>query len=219
MRSFRLSRPSPALAVAIVALMVALGGTGYAATQLPKNSVGAKQIKANAVRSPEVKNGSLIARDFKTGQLPQGQRGASGEPGPKGDQGNPGTPGPPGTAGAPGAPGSPGPPGAPGAPGTQILHGVVRTSAVGTTAVRGNGITFAQRLNTGTYQAGFNRDVTSCTFLASYGDTSPAGVSSNNYVTVEQGDSPTRVLVRTFNAAGTSIDPDNSDGFYIAVFC
>ena len=32
--------PSPALMVSLVALAVALGGTGYAVTQLPRNSVG-----------------------------------------------------------------------------------------------------------------------------------------------------------------------------------
>jgi hypothetical protein len=42
-------RPSPALVVATVALIVALGGTSYAAFTLPKNSVGTKQLKNNAV--------------------------------------------------------------------------------------------------------------------------------------------------------------------------
>ncbi len=32
--------PSPAMVVACVALTVALGGTGYAAIKLPRNSVG-----------------------------------------------------------------------------------------------------------------------------------------------------------------------------------
>jgi len=45
--------------LAIVALFVALGGTSYAATQLPANSVGTKQIRPGAVTpaklSPEVK--------------------------------------------------------------------------------------------------------------------------------------------------------------------
>jgi hypothetical protein len=68
-----------------LALFVALGGTGYAALKLPKNSVHAKQIAAGAVRSAEVKNHSLKPVDFAT--LPQG---------PKGDKGDPGAPGAPG---------------------------------------------------------------------------------------------------------------------------
>jgi len=38
-------------------------------------------------------------------------------------------------------------------------------------------------------------------------------------VTVEQGDSPTQVIVRIYDPAGAPIDPGNSDGFHIAVFC
>lgn len=68
-----------------LALFVALGGTGYAALKLPKNSVHAKQIAAGAVRSAEVRNHSLKPVDFAT--LPQG---------PKGDRGDPGAPGAPG---------------------------------------------------------------------------------------------------------------------------
>ena len=68
MNSFR--RPSPALVISVVALFVALGGTGYAAIALPKNSVGAKQIKRNAVTSKKVKNRSLKAGDLAAGVIP-----------------------------------------------------------------------------------------------------------------------------------------------------
>ena len=50
---------------ASLALFVALGGTSYAALQLPKNSVGATQITRNSVTSPKVKRGSLLRSDFK----------------------------------------------------------------------------------------------------------------------------------------------------------
>ena len=56
-----LKSPSPALCVSCVALAVALGGTGYAVTNLPKNSVGNSQIKKSAVTSAKVKDGSLVA--------------------------------------------------------------------------------------------------------------------------------------------------------------
>lgn len=79
--------PSPAMVVACLALFVALGGTGYAALKLPANSVTTKQVR----------NRSLLARDFKRGQIPVGPRGV---PGPAGAQG---APGPPGTAGPPGS--------------------------------------------------------------------------------------------------------------------
>ena len=86
MKRFRPRRPRHATVVAYLALFVALGGTGYAAMKLPKNSVGSKQIKSNAVRSGKVKNRSLLAKDFKAGQLPKGPKGA------QGDRGLPGTP-------------------------------------------------------------------------------------------------------------------------------
>jgi hypothetical protein len=74
--------PSPATALASVALVFALGGTGVAAvTALPRNSVGTAQLKANAVTSAKVKNGSLLEADFRSGSLPAGPAGPQGPPG------------------------------------------------------------------------------------------------------------------------------------------
>ncbi|HNC15865.1 MAG TPA: hypothetical protein PLV77_08190, partial [Solirubrobacterales bacterium] len=52
-------KPSPALVVAIIALIVALGGTSYAAFKLPKNSVGTKQLKKNAVTVKKLRKNSV----------------------------------------------------------------------------------------------------------------------------------------------------------------
>jgi hypothetical protein len=52
---FRPSRlPSPATLIAVVALIIALGGTSYAAISLPKNSVGTKQIRKGAVTKSKI---------------------------------------------------------------------------------------------------------------------------------------------------------------------
>jgi hypothetical protein len=59
-------RPSPATVIAVIALVVALGGTSYAAVTLPRNSVGTAQLKNNAVNSLKVANGSLLKADFKS---------------------------------------------------------------------------------------------------------------------------------------------------------
>ncbi len=79
-------RPSPALVVSCVALLVALTGTSVAAVNaLAPNSVGALQlrpnavtnakIKNNAVNSSKVANRSLLRSDFAPGQLPAGPTG------------------------------------------------------------------------------------------------------------------------------------------------
>lgn len=93
--------------VSLMALFVALSGGAYALT-IPKGSVGAKQLKRNAVTRSKIKNGavtsstvkdnSLLAKDFKLGQLPAGPRGATGPQGETGPQGSKGDAGPPGTA-------------------------------------------------------------------------------------------------------------------------
>jgi hypothetical protein len=82
--------------MATIAVFVALGGSSYAAITLSKNSVKSKhigkgQVKRsdigkNAVTSAKVKNFSLLAQDFRAGQLP------SGPPGQQGSQGPPGEP-------------------------------------------------------------------------------------------------------------------------------
>jgi hypothetical protein len=78
--------------VGLLALLIALGGTSYAATQLPKGSVGAKQLKAGAVSEPKlsakVKKKLNSSQAGATGaQGPQGVPGSQGPPGPQGPQG------------------------------------------------------------------------------------------------------------------------------------
>ena len=58
-------RPSPAMIVAMLALFVAMGGTGYAVTKLPKRSVGPAQLRKNAVRSQHIKAGSITTAKLR----------------------------------------------------------------------------------------------------------------------------------------------------------
>ena len=82
-------RPSTALVVASLALLIGLSGTSYATIlQVPKGSVGTKHLQRNAVspsklapnavRTGHVLNGSLLVEDFKPGQIPQGPKGTRG---------------------------------------------------------------------------------------------------------------------------------------------
>jgi hypothetical protein len=62
-------RPTYSAVTATIALVLSLGGVGYAATRLPANSVGTPQLKANSVTSAKVKNHSLTGADVKPGSL------------------------------------------------------------------------------------------------------------------------------------------------------
>ena len=114
MSRVRVRRPSPALILASLALLIALTGTSYATVlNVPDGSVTTAKIKngavttpklkndavsidklaANAVTAAQVKNGSLLKEDFKSGQLP------AGPPGPQGPRGVPGPKGAPGISG------------------------------------------------------------------------------------------------------------------------
>jgi hypothetical protein len=51
--------------VSVIALFVALGGTGLAASQIGKNSVGTKQLKKNAVTNAKIKKNAVTKAKIK----------------------------------------------------------------------------------------------------------------------------------------------------------
>lgn len=55
--------------------------------QLKRNAVTARKIAPNAVRGAHVLDGSLVATDFKSGQLPAGPKGDKGDKGAQGATG------------------------------------------------------------------------------------------------------------------------------------
>lgn len=157
-RSIARHLPSPSMAVALLALLVALGGTSYAAINLPRNSVGGRQLKANAVTGAKVKDRSLFANDFARGQIPQGPAGTRGPAGPAG---------PPGPAGSAG-------------PAADILFARVRLDG---SLVDGRGVVSTARIDVPSYNnygVTFDRDISNCAYSVSlYGGSAPqvAGVS------------------------------------------
>lgn len=71
--------PNPALSVSVAALVVALGGTSYAAgliggDDVRNNSLTGKDVRNNSLTGKDVKNGSLKAKDLKPGTLAKGGR-------------------------------------------------------------------------------------------------------------------------------------------------
>ena len=120
-------RPSPSMAVAMLALLVALGGTSYAAVQITgknvkNSSLTGADIKNSSLTTSDVKNNSLLAADFKKGQAPKGAQGPAGAAGPTG------------VAGAAGATGAQGPAG----PGTKAIarQRVIATSGPNVASAR-----------------------------------------------------------------------------------
>jgi hypothetical protein len=174
---------------ATMALIVSLGGTSYSAIKLPKDSVGANQLRADAVSSSKVKDGSLLGKDFKVGQLPAGPRGP---------------------AGAPGAPGPKGDTGAPGASATRLWAVIdMRTSRL----VRGSGATALQDVAYGWKIVVFDRDISACAWLATVEeDDGPAAYAT---VYLASGSNNTRLAVIAHNLNGI----EWVGIVHVAVFC
>jgi len=201
--------------MSMMAVFIALGGSAVAVTQLPQDSVGAKQIKAGAVRSAEVKDFSLQASDFAKGTLLKGDKGEKGEQGPAGQ------------------------PGAPGTPGTSAtrIYAFVRTGGCcgGAPALNppqisnGHGVTAAKIDGTGQYEVTFdtsllpNGNVTNCVPLVSEGSQDAAFPIDGEISVGHPGGIPTDSLLVLFrNSAGALKELNSgggSDGFSIALFC
>lgn len=80
--------------VSSICLFILLGGAAYAATALPNNSVGTKQLKNKAVTLAKISNG---AQNALRGH--NGTNGRNGAPGPQGGKGDTGAQGPQGAKG------------------------------------------------------------------------------------------------------------------------
>ena len=185
---------SYANAVSTLALFIALGGTSYAVTQLPRNSVGTSQIRTGAVRAGEIKDGAVRSRDITNRGISlrdlslatrRSLRGQIGPPGPQGPTG----------------------------PGGTLLAAAVNS---GGGLARGAGAVSSNHdAGSAVYEIGFNRDVSTCYAVATVSDV-PGGVTTNpqngEIVTAISGSS---VFVRTRNSGGAPTDLP----FHLIVSC
>lgn len=89
MRALR-SRLTYANVISTLCLFMLLGGGAYAATQLPKNSVGPKQIKNGAITGKKIKKGTIDASKLSASAIAT-LKGTKGDTGPQGLQGPRGT--------------------------------------------------------------------------------------------------------------------------------
>ena len=190
------------MVVASLALLAALGGTSIAAvSQLPLRSVGTAQLKNNAVISSKVANRSLLAVDFKQGQLPRGPRG------PRGFTGEAGAPGAAGAAGPSGPSGPAGPAGS-----VTKLTAVLNASG---SISRSQGTTSAGRLQLGAYEVIFNQNVSACTYIATLGSPTTTPPTPGSIGVASRQGNANGVVVVTYDAAGALADRP----FHLAVVC
>ena len=179
--------------MASIAVFVALGGTSYALTQLPRDSVGSKQIRSKAVgaselrpatlRSRHIHNGSITLNDLSA-RTKRALRGATGSPGPTGPAG---------------------PPAAAFSTAVNVI-GVVTS---------GDGVVNHPNGGSGLYGVRYDRDMTSCRAVATLSRVQGANpvLAPNGEITTDT--TTEGVVVRTFNSQGQPTDLP----FHLIVVC
>ncbi len=195
--------------MSLVAVFIALGSASYAAVNVPRNSVGTKQLKntsvgtkqlkGNSVNSGKVKNFWLKAKDFKNGQMPTGPTG------PKGPDGGTGLPGLSGVTGPTGGTG-------PDVQNATYLYATVTSDGeiVGT---RSEGVSAVEvdPFSGYNYQVDFNQDVSDCAFMGTLRLSRPAGGGD---VVTRRLSGPS-VWISIKDQSGALVDAD----FTVAAFC
>ena len=182
-------RPSPALVISLISLVVALGGVSYAAT-----TVGTGDLKNGAVTSKKVRNNSLTGRDIlepSLGRVPlAGEAIIAGKATTFG--GDP-----------------------PGAFQPRLDWARVTVSGFTATVQHGNA-TGAGRVGTGRYYVTFPHDVRGCAYFPSaWGVNAAAGdMNADEY----GASSPNQVEVDSWGTNGLGDLPDTK-GFYLLVVC
>ena len=197
----RFRRPSPAMIVALCALVVALSGTSYAALKLPKSSVGPKQLKKNAVSSSKkVKRGALLLSDFKKSQRSR-LRGPQGVPGLVGETGARGATGPVGPSNAYTA-----------APASQVANEDVTLSNLPPGSYVIMAKAYAYTLGDGIYQV--NCDLTAGGVEDSISTTIAKQAATENFVQESLSQHLTRVLTSGGSATFRCNESTGSVGIY-----
>ena len=208
-RFLRDHRPSPALVVASIALLAALGGTGIAAVaNVPNNSVGTSKIKNNAVTAPKIASNAVTVGEDRRQRRHESSKIANGTIQPADLSAAAKTAGPQGPAGARRARQ------ARRAPRQQRSGQSVDQNG---TLVRNKGAASAQRNATGNYQVIFNQDVTGCSYQATPGGpTTASSVHRRDRGRPSCRTSPPVYTCDIANADGTASSDSRSS---LAVFC
>jgi hypothetical protein len=98
---------------------------------------------------------------------------------------------------------------------SKTLFATVAPADFGAAIVRGEGAISTTQITPGAFRVTFDRDITDCTWIATYGQPDSDFVDAA-WATVRGQPAATDVMVVLRNAAGTQVD---GNGFHIAVFC
>ena len=184
------------------------GGAAFAATQLPKNSVGARQIKRGAITPAKVSNATrqVLAGD----QGPRGQQGQQGQKGARGPQG------PTGATGKTGPQGLKGETGAAATALWAVVDGNIKPNP--TFVSKSPAAVSVERIGglAGVYTVNFNRDVSACAYSVTPVDVITMISADTTKFTEGK---PNGVGIQVNEWADTGEPPLRDTQFSIAVFC
>jgi hypothetical protein len=205
-----LRRPSPALILAITALVLALTGSAVAAKRYLITDT--KQISPTVLKQLAKMAAVQGAQGPAGAAGTAGKDGAAGAAGPAGAEGAAGVAGAEGAAGREGAAGKEGPSG----PRSDLLWAVVEPS--GQVARASEGEVTAKETVTGTTTVRFEHfgDITNCAYEATVGIAAQTTTAFPGFATVVRSAGfPDGVYVQTFDQNGNAA----ALGFHLAVLC
>jgi hypothetical protein len=182
--------PSPAMVVALTALVMSLGGSAYALVitgkQIRNGSVTGKDIRNRSLTTKDVRNRTLTGRDVRRDRLGGGSIDES-------------------TLGA--------------VPAAFVAHGGARFAVVngGGQLARGRDVSSVARTGDGRYQVIFNADIRGCAYFATVGNESAAGPPQNSQISVSSlASNVNGVDVRTENGNNGA---ESNRPFHLIVMC
>lgn len=194
-----------------IAVFLVLGGAAFAATQLPKNSVGSKQLKKNAVTTAKIKNGAVTASKVDVSGFPTVPSATTANNASHALSADKAT----SATTAENANSLAGVPPSSYQRTSGISFATIAPANASASVVRGRGVTDVTQIGTGYFAVTFNHDVSGCTWLATYGAPNFTGIEGY-YTSLKGGPEPNEVRVVIWDASGTQVD---GLGFHVEALC
>jgi hypothetical protein len=214
--------------VATLALFLVLtGGAAYAATHLAKNSVGSRQLKKNSVTGAKIKDGTITGAKINLGTLgkvPSAGSADNANTAGSADHATTATSAnsavtaavaadatEAGNAGRLGGLAS-----SSYAQKGETLFATVAPATSAAQVLRGRGAISVEREAVGFYKVRFNRDISGCTWEATYGTPGDEGVNGPLFAAVRGVGGSDEVGVVLYN---TEANLSDGKGFTVVAFC